>query len=490
MPAGHLGRWFSDKLDLGIRIKPAIDDHVIMIEAIPIFRVLDAATKAEVYTFETRTTFCFSGRHSKVGILQLSHHSVCQAVEEFNVMLQQTRSQLVLGRVLGKPTLADLEPAIKHALQSTPHPRWKVTPNWKISPVENVKFNETLLAKLPAIPPCKHFYHMDDVYRPNQPTTPEATALSRIIPGNLPTTQDLDTLQDAIDFYQDCFPILSQIDLTAITEGQAKLINDYLRYVFNAQVIINNEVQAQNLFRVTLVKDEFLENGKVRQSRFLSYPPAEMIKERGIYNRASSPDRIVLYTAESVNTALREARPYKGDRIIVSTWFNHSGTPLVAFPVCLMAGINNLHADSATLAFEVIYSKQHPVVGTWMEVIMAFIANAFVKECDPRHPKRFDYLYSAYLADHILQPFPPGNAMKDFDCILYPSVAGKHATSNLAILPGIVDKKFMISNAVEYAVVATWYDRDFVNDSPPAQLKVIRSIKGLTNGRITWDDDQ
>jgi hypothetical protein len=485
-----MGRWFSDKLDLGIRIKPAIDDHVIMIEAIPIFRVLDALTKAEVYTFETRTTFCFSGRHSKVGILQLSHQSVCQAVDEFNRMLQQSGSQLVLGRVLGKPTLADLEPAIHNALQSTPHPRWKVTPNWKIFPVEDVTINDDLLAKLPAIPPCKHFYHTDDVYRPNQPTTPEAAALSRILSGTLSTSQDLDTIQDAVHFYQHCFPILSQIDLTAITESQAKLLNDYLRYVFNAQVTINNEVQTQNLFRVTLVKDEFLENGKVRQSRFLSYPPVEIIKARGVYNRASSPDRTLLYTAESVNTAVREVKPRPGDRIIVSTWFNHSGTPLVVFPICVTAGINNHHVDSATVAFEMIHGRQHPAIGNWMELMMAFIANAFVKECDTRHPKRFDYLYSAYLGDHILQPFPPGNSMKDYDCILYPSVAGKHATSNLAILPGTVDKKFMISNAVEYAVAATWYDRDFVNDSPPAQLKVIRSIKSLTNGRITWDDDQ
>jgi len=49
----------------------------------------------------------------------------------------------------------------------------------------------------------------------------------------------------------------------------------------------------------------------------------------------------------------------------------------------------------------------------------------------------------------------------------------------LAILPGTVDKKFMISNAIEYEVVDTWYDRDFINDTPPAQLIVIRSIKGL-----------
>ena len=121
---------------------------------------------------------------------------------------------------------------------------------------------------------------------------------------------------------------------------------------------------------------------------------------------------------------------------------------------------------------------------------MAFMANAFVKECDPRHPKRFDYLYSAYLADHILQPFPPGSPMKDYDCILYPSVAGKHATTNLAILPSTADEKFVISNAIEYEVERTWYDRDFINDAPPAQLKVIRSMKRFTRARIVWDDDQ
>ena len=143
----------------------------------------------------------------------------------------------------------------------------------------------------------------------------------------------------------------------------------------------------------------------------------------------------------------------------------------------------------STYAFEKICEKLHPVLAEWMECIFTFFTSEFIKESETTHPKRYDYLFSALFADGILQPFPKESGIKDFDCIIYPSVAWGHIPDNVAILPEIIKTKFSLSQAIEYEVLETCYDKRLEINRYHAKLKFIRSATGFKNDYISWSDD-
>jgi len=286
----HLGKWFTDALFLAFRIKPAIDDNVIMIEALPKLQILDASSKKEYYKFETSTTFCFSGRHSRFEIIRHSYYVAGIAVNEFNEALKNTESTMALGRQLGQPTFTEIESMITKALHSDQYKYFDIRPNWKIPSTGSEQANETIINSLPLIPPCKQFYYTGLEHRPdNKPTTPEGNAVTKLMLDNVPTDEDLKIIQEAINFYTTCLPMLAKIDLTIISDVQAKKLIEYLRYVLSTQVHLIKDLPVQSIYRVTNVATKFLENGKVRDTKYLTHPTKALLKEQGTFNRASSP---------------------------------------------------------------------------------------------------------------------------------------------------------------------------------------------------------
>jgi hypothetical protein len=263
----------------------------------------------------------------------------------------------------------------------------------------------------------------------------------------------------------------------------------YLGKVFTVTPTIFNDLWIGELYRVSIVADAFLEEGKVRNPKFLSYPPLDIIRSRGVYNRANSPETTVFYAAESESVAIREVKPGTGQRIVLATWVNRTQSPLLAYPLCLTAGIENEYADRSTYAFEQFCKNWPPLISEWAESILSFIAQEFIKEQEQVHPKRYDYLYSAFFADRILQPFPEGSKVDSYECLVYPSVAGKHVPSNVAIRPEVVDNKLTLIKAREFEVMETRYDRALRHNELPARLKLLRESKIISNNRIIWDDD-
>lgn len=480
LPQSHLGQWLSEELKLIFRVKPAYDDDRVMVEVCPLLIVLDAATRAEKFKFQTETMFQFSGKHSSFYIQSLTYQIICLGVDEFNEALQQTKSLLAIGRTLTKPTFKEMEPPIIQALTANYEARAGVRPHWKKTPALHAENNEEILKKLPAVPSCKQF--VDNV-------TAERLAMTRCFTDPVSSEQDLRILSEATHYYHLCFAHLDKIDLFTLTKEQAEKLKVYLNSVFTVTPFLENDLTVNEIYRATVVQESFLENGKVRDRRFLSYPPLRVVQNRGIYNRCSSPDNTLFYACERENVAIREIKAPIGNRIILSTWQNHSGLALHYHPLCLAPGIANDTSDKATYAFEQLYDKQHPILLEWMQTIFSFITKEFIKESDPIHPQRYDYFFSAFFSDRNLQPFPQGTTAKNVDCIAYPSVAWDHIPTNLAILPEVIDTRFMLLKATEFEVTDTWYDKPIALHEYPAKLRIIRESTAINNGRISWNDD-
>ena len=109
---------------------------------------------------------------------------------------------------------------------------------------------------------------------------------------------------------------MKAIPLSEITDEDLEELKTYLSSVFNFKIIIQNDINFEYLFRVTPVNESFVEKGKVRTPKYLTYPPLDIVKKMGKYNRANSPEKTVFYASFFENVALRETKPEKDSTLL------------------------------------------------------------------------------------------------------------------------------------------------------------------------------
>jgi len=336
-----------------------------------------------------------------------------------------------------------------------------------------------MIFDLPDTPKSKRY--VDDM-------TPEQKVIMKCINQEKLTNVDESVLQESIDFYKKVFPKLNEINLKVISKENVSELKDYLDKIFNFNITISNDIHFEILFRVSFIKPEFTEKGKVRNPKFLKHPPIEVVEEMGVYNRANSDKKTVFYGSFYENVALRETKPNVGDKIIISTWRNISGRPFNSYPIT-NSEINNEGVQKATKAFKETKEVNNPLFGEIMDLTLGFLASEFVKDAEVKNEKRFEYLFSAYFADKILTPFIEGDPTPNLDFIIYPSVAWKHEHENVAITPNAVENKLKLIKLIEYEVLETHYDLNLKKDEMPVKLKYIREADWIEKDLIIWEDE-
>lgn len=334
---------------------------------------------------------------------------------------------------------------------------------------------------LPAIPNEKKYIGNE---------TPEQSVQMKILKGEEINTEEELILKKCIDFYKTCFPALKAIPLSEITDEDLEELKTYLSSVFNFKIIIQNDINFEYLFRVTPVNESFVEKGKVRTPKYLTYPPLDIVKKMGKYNRANSPEKTVFYASFFENVALRETKPEKGQHIIISTWKNNK-KPFITYPITNTFLIENEAVKKATDAFLKMKENVHPLLAEILDLNLSFLASEFVKEVEAKNKHRAEYLYSAFFADQILCKFNEDENFPNYDSILYPSVAWKFEHENVAIMPNIADKYLQLVHVREFEVEETYYDKQLKKEEMPVKLKLIREAKHpwIAEDLIVWEDD-
>jgi hypothetical protein len=123
-----------------------------------------------------------------------------------------------------------------------------------------------------------------------------------------------------------------------------------------------------------------------------------------------------------------------------------------------------------------------------MKTSWIIFSASFVSESNPTKQSARK-LMVIHTIDGILQPFPKGSAQKNYDAIVYPSVAWHHEPNNIAILPETIDSQFTLIEAEEFQVIQTWYDKEIAQNEMPASLQSVRKPVQFKSGNIIWDDD-
>lgn len=190
--------------------------------------------------------------------------------------------------------------------------------------------------------------------------TPEQEVLMKLVQGLTISKQEEDILTEAIEFYKQAFEYLKSIDLSALVEENLDEIFDFLKTVFNMDLTIQNNINFYNVFRVTTVTDNFLEHGKVRDTKYIKKPPKEIIIKNGVYGRANSPKSTIFYCAFEPGVAVLETKPEVGQRIIITQWYNDNAKDFISFPITNNKTIDNESLKAATNAFQKRMQYNHP----------------------------------------------------------------------------------------------------------------------------------
>lgn len=334
----------------------------------------------------------------------------------------------------------------------------------------------------------------------NGNTTPEQDAQMKLVQGMPLTEADTEALQESVSFYEEAYPFLKGINLSVITDSEKDEIIQFLDIVLNYEVIFQNNLIFKNVFRISIVKDKFLDSGKVRDVKFISYPHVDIIKDIGKYGRANSVDSTCFYCAFNPIVALLETKPNIGDRIIISQWHKDDHDPFISFPIANNDDVKNEGLENATKAFKERMSCIHPLFAKTLDLLFEFLSSEYIKSIPIKSSKAYEYLYSAYFADktllnHITPVAYPTQSINDYDCIIYPSIAAKHATDNIAVKPESVKRlkpvylQDIIVEITDYDH-ATIYENYFPEEIDlPIGGKLLRTSNNIDNGKIIWSDD-
>lgn len=177
-------------------------------------------------------------------------------------------------------------------------------------------------------------------------------------------------------------------------------------------------------------------NSRLHNYHQIKYPPVNVAKNLP-YNRANLPGQSVFYAGYGALATALETKPQTGDLYTTSCWQQKKGVGIIHIPI-----FHNLKLVLASPGYIDQWNDYSDMLGNLdknvanlTKELYDFIATVFSTRVDPNNKK--EYIFSALFADHFLNN-------KDFgvDALYYPSVPSKFSSSNIALKPSVLDKKF------------------------------------------------
>ncbi len=204
----------------------------------------------------------------------------------------------------------------------------------------------------------------------------------------------------------------------------------------------------ETLERVTINNRVIEKNKRIKNIKFLKYPPAENVTK---YGRCNLPKQSVFYGSTMFMTAMNEMQPRVGDLITKSIWKLKEEHTLKLCPIFYRQPTNGTHnPNSYRLEKDFLKLVKNNFLENLQEVVInlsKFIAYHFSKFV--HHKKNKDYIFSAYFANEILNEFDNGS----IEGIMYPSIKSHLSFENIAIKTDIFDKYYELSEVYESVVI-------------------------------------
>ncbi|MEJ2901628.1 hypothetical protein WAE58_04305 [Pedobacter panaciterrae] len=337
-----------------------------------------------------------------------------------------------------------------------------------------------------------HFKHLPEIPVEKRyaevSSTPEQKITQKIFKGSAISPTEEQTLKTCLKYYNTLIPLLKELRFKDFDSQELADFKDYYYYAFNSLSLISNGVTVSDLYRVVKNISYALPNYKsICETKYLTYPPLDVVKKNNVYNRANNPNFNLFYGADSINSALRELHPEKGEIVTVGIWTAlYPEKEIICFPITHGTGARLVHPQLESLhtEFQKLKTKPHQsLLIEYFDTILDFLADEFSKPIsDPR-----DYYLSALYAEQIFELEDPNWT---YNGIYYPSVQNKFKYFNVAVRPDYFDNNFALRKIIEIGVGETFYNQDIEYRHPEEITFIkpvyIRSPKCFNNTDINW----
>lgn len=225
-------------------------------------------------------------------------------------------------------------------------------------------------------------------------------------------------------------------NLNSITESH--LINNFKNLVEFLPFLSRNIVFGHEFERVVINRfiHEDKKNKRLLKYSQIKYPPETVAKNLS-YNRANLPGKSVFYAGYGMLATALETKPILGDLYTTSKWRQKKNTPISYIPI-----FHNKELILSTREFLEDWNQYVALLGSLnknvsivIKELYNFITTVFITPVNPEYKK--EYIFCSLFADLFMND-------KNFgvDCIYYPSVPSKFASSNIALKPHILDSHF------------------------------------------------
>lgn len=241
-----------------------------------------------------------------------------------------------------------------------------------------------------------------------------------------------------------------------------------------------NHYEFKTLERITINNRILGSNKRIKDIKFLKYPPADKVTK---YGRCNLIGQSVFYGSTMFMTAMSEMKPRVGDLITKSIWKLKSPKHLKICPIFHIQPTNgtmNPNSWELEQEFFKVLKKDFPKeLHEPITNLSKFIAFHFSKYV--HHKRNKDYLFSAYFSNKILNELDNGTV----DGILYPSVQSHLSFENIVLKTDVFDQNYELSEVHESIITkdpsdgGKGYLMDGLNDCKEFDQE---------NGKILWNN--
>lgn len=326
----------------------------------------------------------------------------------------------------------------------------------------------------------------------SESTTTEQKLTQKILKEGKISSEEEIKLNNLKDFYEELSSELKNLNYNDFNAEDIINFKNYIFYAFNYTPLISNDITIVQSFR--LIVNEWVtgENKSLENTRFLSYPPIDIVKKANKYNRANTPNTNVLYTTQNINTALLELKPPLNKLLTVGIWGQkNTKKKLISYPLSHSseASEHNDSVSKATFAFEEIAKKNMKILHDILRYYLKLLGHEYTKPVT--NGNHLEYIISSMFSERILSVRKDPNPDFNFDVIVYPSVGNMYKTVNFAIHPETVETDFELQSLLEFEIEEAHYDYEHQFEDPflvtVAKTKNIRHPKAISeNGKIFW----
>lgn len=274
------------------------------------------------------------------------------------------------------------------------------------------------------------------------------------------------------------FNYLSKVGINDATEKWILSVLDNSLPFFTHLI---SHYQFDVLERITINYRILDSNKRIKDIKFLKYPPADMVTK---YGRCNLPKQSVFYGSTIFTTAMSEMKPRVGDLITKSIWKLKESKSLKFCPIFHNQPTNgtfNPNSRKLEQDFNKILNRDFPEdMHKPITNLSKFIAYHFSKYVHYKSNK--NYLFSAYFANKILNELEGGT----IDGIVYPSVQSQLSFDNVVLKTDVFDANYVLSEVYESIV-----NKDPSNGGNGYFMSGINSCNefDFENDKILWNSN-